>query len=180
MENSEIELMNAVEDILKENKPDNRPISFSNSSLSEDGERHELLWEKREEALLRGWMARIDIEVIKHKKKAYLLRRFYHGFGVPTALIPIILSGVTTAVLTSHPIVLSSMLIVSGCSSGVSQLFNFGKQSQLHFEHESKYKELSPDIITTLCKPRKARIACDIYLERIKQRYSALENSTPN
>jgi hypothetical protein len=154
--------------------------SKSKSQSQDKLDREELLWETREENLLSDWLDKININSIKHQKKGLVMKALYHGFGIPTVLLPIVLAGLSSTILASSTVVLPLLLISSGSASGISQLFNFGKNTQHHLEYASKYYELGLEISTVLSIPKRNRPPCDVFLERIKQRYISLEHTAPN
>lgn len=153
--------------------------SNSNSSL-DDPDREELLWSNRQNVLLKKWLDDIKTKITYHSKKGKFMKSMFHSFGIPSIMFPIILASLSTAFVASHPVVLPSLLMGSGCASGISQLFNFGKNAQLNQEYSSKYQELGLEIEAILSIPKRNRPACDVFLERVKQRFIALENSAPN
>jgi len=57
----------------------------------------------------------------------------------------------------------------SGLFSGIGMFFNFGKKEHTHFEYANKFFELSNEIESELSKPKRMRVACDVYMEKIKQ-----------
>jgi hypothetical protein len=71
-------------------------------------------------------------------------------------------------------------MMMSGLFSGVSMFFNFGKKQQSHLQYSSKYFELSNDIECELSMPKRHRIACDVYMERVKLKYNNLCNQAPD
>jgi hypothetical protein len=153
--------------------------SNSNSSL-DDPDREELLWSNRQNVLLKKWLNDIEAKIKYHSKKGKLMKSLFHSFGLPSITIPVIIAGFSTAFISSHPATLSCLLISSGITSGVNQLFNFGKNAQLNQEYSSKYQELGLEIEAILSIPKRNRPACDVFLERVKQRFIALENSAPS
>jgi hypothetical protein len=150
------------------------------SSSLDDPDREELLWSNRQNVLLKKWLGDIDNKVMYHKKKGVKMKNLFHSFGIPSVLLPIVLASLSSAFIASHPVVLPSLLMGSGCAGGISQLFNFGKNAQLNEEYSSKYRELGLEITAILAIPKRNRPACDVFLERVKQRFIALENSAPN
>jgi hypothetical protein len=66
-----------------------------------------------------------------------------------------------------------------GLFSGVGMFFNFGKKEQLHFEYMNRFFELANEIEAELSKPKRHRIACDVYMEKIKQEYNKYTSLSP-
>ena len=95
-------------------------------------------------------------------------------FAVPSILIPIILGGVSP-VVPCH----SLRLMSAGLFGGINAFWNFGKKESEHFEFMNRFFELANEIESELCKPKAARIACDVYMEKIKQNYNKLCSVSP-
>ena len=149
------------------------------SGSKDDPNRREMLWEAREEDYFKKIIDECNQQGKLHRRKGKLFKKLYMTFGVPTILIPIILSGITEEI--KHRPLLNSMLLMStGIISGISGFFNFGRKYQEHFDFENKYNGLSQEIETELTKPKKNRVAVDIYLERIRLKYSNLNNHAPD
>tara|TARA_R110000823_G_C15786269_1_gene485657 strand:+ start:112 stop:606 length:495 start_codon:yes stop_codon:yes gene_type:complete len=136
----------------------------------DDENRKELLWERREETLLKKWANDCLNRSLQHDEKGKKNKILFSIFGIPTMLIPIILGGVGS-VVPCHSLSYSLGIMGTGLFSGISMFFNFGKKEQLHFEYQNKFFELFNEIEAELSKPKKHRIACDVYLEKIKQTY---------
>jgi hypothetical protein len=70
-------------------------------------------------------------------------------------------------------------MMLSGLFSGISMFFNFGKKTELHSNYSNKYFELANEIDSELIKPKRFRVACDVYMERTKLRYNSLCKHSP-
>jgi len=151
--------------------------SQNSDASSEDDVRKELMWEKREENLLKKWL---DDMAESSKKQGIAGRRtkkLYAILGVPATLMPIILSGLSS--LKVDPIVNSLIMVSTGVLVGVSQFFNLGKKFTEHLEYEGRYDELCKELEKELSKPKSGRVAVDVYMERIYMKYCALNASAP-
>lgn len=157
---------------------DNIDISPPSSQSQDDNQRKELLWENREEELLEHWKTEMYNNSKLHRKSGKKLKRLYAIFGVPATLIPIIMSGLTTQ-LKEYPLVQSLLMIIAGALVGVSTFFNLGKRFAQHFEYEHKYDELARELEKELRKPKRHRLACDVYMEKIYMKYSGLNARAP-
>ena len=156
----------------KEIERENTPSSLDNLS------REEQLWSSRSENLLKEWVRHMEQSVIYHNKKALKNRFFNRLFGIPSMLIPLILSGFT-GILKINDLGISLCLMSSGVLSGISNFMNFGKTMAVNFEFEAHYKTLCTDIEVCLSKPKKNRIACDLFIENIRSRYNNLNQNAP-
>ena len=152
--------------------------SMSDSS-KDDLNRKELLWESREEVLLEKWM----LDMFDSSKKQGICgkkyKKLYAVFGVPSILMPLIMSGFT-AQLEKQPLISSLLMITTGSLIGISTFFNLGKRFTQHFEYEHRYYELALEIEKEMKKPKKHRIACDVYIEKIYMTYCGLNARAPN
>ena len=147
------------------------------SNSKDDESRKELLWESREEDLLKMWMEEMKINSLKQGKKARETKKLYALFGVPATLVPIVLSGLSS--LEIDPLVNSLLMIMTGSLIGISTFFNLGKKFAQHFEYEHKYDELARELEKELKKPKRHRIACDVYMEKIYMTYNGLNARAP-
>lgn len=153
-------------------------IEHTPPSSLDDENRKELLWEKREEDILRGWCKDCRNRSIQHDIKGKQNKLKFGLFGVPAMLIPIVLGGISS-IVPCHSLVYSLMMMVTGIFSGISVFFNFGKKEQLHFEYVNRFFELANEIDAELSKPKKNRVACDVYMEKIKHEYGNYCSNSP-
>ena len=147
-------------------------------SSKDDPSRVEMLWEQRGESVLLRWCDECEKRTIQHKIHGKRNKLRYAVFGIPTILIPIVLGGVHS-VVPCHSLLYGLAMMAAGLFSGVNMFFNFGKKQQAHFDYMNKFEELSNEIQAELCKPKRHRVACDVYLEKIKQHYGALLSQSP-
>lgn len=152
-------------------------ITPPSAGSRDDENRKELLWEHREEELLKEWMEEMKENSIKQGKKARQTKKIYALFGVPATLLPIVLSGLSS--LEIEPLVNSLLMITTGSLIGISTFFNLGKKFAQHFEYEHKYDELARELEKELKKPKRHRIACDVYMEKIYMTYNGLNARAP-
>ena len=150
----------------------------NSNSESKDTDRKELMWEEREELFMRKIVEECKTQSELHRKKGKYFKKMYTVFGVPSMLIPIILSGLVDQ-LHDYALVQSLLMIGTGIFSGISNFFNFGRKYQEHFDFENKYNGLAGDIGTELVKPKAFRVAADVYLERIRLLYGNLNDNAP-
>jgi len=159
--------------LIKENNDrETTPSSVDNMN------REEQIWEKRTEILLKNWVTNMQLNIVYHRKKALKNRSLFRAFGIPSMLIPLILSGFT-GILPIDDLGISLCLMTSGVLSGISNFMNFGKQMAVHFEFEAHYNTLCTDIEVCLSKPKKNRIPADVYIENIRSRYNNLNQNAP-
>jgi hypothetical protein len=148
------------------------------SSIDDDA-RKELLWEKREEQLIQKWVDDCKIRSNKHGKKAKEYKVKYACVGLPSVLIPIVLGGLSP-VIPCHTLEYSLVLMCAGLFSGCLMFFNFGKKEIEHNTYANKFFKLLNEVEAELSKPKRHRIACDVYMEKVKNEYNALVLASPD
>ena len=109
---------------------DDIKIDLTPPSSVDNENRKELLWESREEELLRKWMLEMYESSKKQGMKAKRTKKIYALIGVPATLLPIILSGLTSVEI--DPLVNSLLMITTGSLIGISTFFNLGKKFSQH------------------------------------------------
>jgi hypothetical protein len=144
----------------------------------DDTERMELPWENREEKILLQWCADCKIRSKQHNIKGKQSKIKFAVFSVPGILIPIVLGGISP-IIQCNSIIYSLGMMASGLFSGVNVFFNFGKKQQEHFDYTNKFFELSNEITSELSKPKRFRISCDVYMERVKNKYNEICKMSP-
>jgi hypothetical protein len=153
--------------------------STDSSQSYDDPMRKELLWERREEILIYNWSADASLRSSKHDMLAKKNKILYGAMTVPSIIIPIMLGGFTS-IIPPQSIVYAICMMFSGVLVGVAAFFNFGKKEQLHHEYAGKFFELTTEISSELSKPKCHRPACDVYLEKIKNKYQSLVTMSPH
>ena len=154
-------------------------ISPPSSQSQDDSQRKELLWEEREEILLEEWRENMETQSKKHRIKGDKFKQLYKVFGIPAILIPIVLSSLSSQ-LEGSPLINSLCLLLAGVCSGISNFLNFGRLYSEHYNYEQLYDEMANELKKELSKPKRHRVACDVYMERVYMRYSALNQGAPN
>ena len=152
-------------------------ISNSPDSSLDDENRRELLWETREETLLLSVQQKCEHAATKHERSGYRKKRLYALFGIPSTILPLITATLTQ--MGEDTFVSTILMMVCGILTGVNTFFNFGRQRQCQFEFAGKYQELAMEIGVELCKPKKNRLACDVFLDRITNKFNNLNNTAP-
>lgn len=150
----------------------------SDTMSSKDCERAELLWERREEEVIRRWRKHCIVESKLHGEKARHVKSKYTALSVPSIILPLMLSGFSS-LIQPYPLVNSGTLMIVAILTGMNGFFNLGGKTQKHFQYESNYQDLALDIEAELCRPKSHRVACDVYIERIRNSVSKLNTSAP-
>ena len=153
-------------------------VEGGESLSSLDTDRHELMWESREESLVERWKTHCIKKRNEHGVKARVMKKRYTALSIPAIVLPLVLSGFST-VLQTHPLVISGTLMVVAILSGMNGFFNLGRLTQAHYNYEGLYGDLALSIESEMCRPKKARLACDVYLERTRCNISKLDLAAP-
>ena len=152
---------------------------YENSDISYDSERKELLWQPREERIIDKWKTHCVNQSELHGVKARLVKRRYQLLTIPSILIPVCLSGFSS-LLENRPLIVSGCMVCVSILTGVNGFLNLGSRTSDHFNSEGRYADLSMLIESEMCKPKSKRLACDVYLEKIRSNISKLDLSSPN
>lgn len=150
----------------------------SSSTQSADIPRVELMWRKEIQDLFDVWLQTCEVRIEAHAKACKINKFRHRFFGVLTILIPTILSGVTQ--VYSPPLLVTFGFIINGILSGIQTLFNFGGLYTAHNEYSAKYEDFKRAMEAELVKPRKFRIAADVYLKACEMKLNALTRSAPD
>ena len=141
--------------------------------------RKELLWEKREETHLSLIATECTALSQKHDVKASCCRAHYLGFGIPGCVLPLIGSAVVEYIPHEYSWLVSAIMLLAAVASALNTFLDWGRKSQQHQDYAGRYLELAHEISNQLCRPKAGRIACDIMLERVKERRGFLNLSSP-
>lgn len=141
--------------------------------------RKELLWEHREEVVVERWKNHCMKQSQLHGVKARLIKKQYKCLSIPAILIPVGMSSFSSYLLM-HPVVTSACLMTVSIFTGLNGFLNLGSRTQSHFNSEGLYADLALGIETEMCRPKRYRLACDVFLERTRSAISKLDLNSPN
>jgi hypothetical protein len=145
---------------------------------STDIDRKELPWETREETLLKEWKIDCNERSVNHDIVSKKNKIKFAICGTPTVLVPIILSGIGS-VAPCNSLIFSIGMMISGIFSGMNLFFNFGKKIESNLSYSAKFFELATEIEMELAKPKRFRVDCSVFMERIKLLYNSLCKQAP-
>ncbi len=149
----------------------------SNSS-KDDSQRKELLWETREEVVIKKWIEEMKDQSKKHYLAGKKNKKLHEFITLPSIIIPVIASGLTP-LLQPYVYVSTGLMLTVGILNGINGFINPAAKKEKHLNYEGLYNELVLDIEKELCKPKSMRIACDVYLEQISLKKANLDLSAP-
>ena len=147
-------------------------------SSKDDESRKELLWERREEILLSKWSKSMINSSKEHYIKGKRTKKINNTLNVVTILISLS-SSIFKTELDKIPLLSHSIMYMTSALIGITSFFNLSKRQEQHFQYEQKYKELSNEIDKEMAKPKRHRIACDVYLQKIMSEMNKLDSSAP-
>jgi len=91
-------------------------------------------------------------------------------------LVP--LAGSVAAQFVPEAAVTVAMVCAAMCGAANTYL-NFGAKASHHNEFHARWLELASTIDFEVCRPRADRAACDLFLEKIQGRATALRAAEP-
>ena len=151
----------------------------SKGSSKDDPNRKELLWDKREEVIFYEWVKQSKKKVVYHQNKAKSCKIKNACLSIPAILIPIISSGLS-GILPCSSMENSILMMIVGILNCVDTFFDYGRRREKHEVFSNRYFSLINEVESELSKPKKDRVACDLYLEKIKQMFNNLHLNEPS
>jgi hypothetical protein len=168
---------------LSRNRPEIEVVieeSDEKSTGSKDSSRSEMPWEVREEDYLLEIVSFCENRAERHLNASWWARKLYVLFNLPTIMTPAVLASTQEEFGRDGMLSEKMVLVGSAVFAGISSFMNFGKVSARHTDFGQKYEELHDKITFELCKPKKYRVQCDVFLERIMQQYLSLNKTAPD
>jgi len=151
----------------------------SQNSSKDDPNRRELLWDRREEKIFHEWIKQSKAKVQIHKRKEKFCKMKNIIFSVPCIVIPIISSGLS-GILPCNSLENSILMMIVGILNCINTFFDFGRKQEKHGIFANRYFSLITEVESELSKPKRDRVACDLYIEKIKQMYNNLHLTEPS
>jgi hypothetical protein len=155
------------------------PVDTERSESSEDADREEMKWENKQEQYVT--QLRDDCLNLSNQHNVASLnnKRRYIRFSLPVIILPLLLGTVSQFVPSGYEYINNVGLTFTGVLNGVNTFYNYGKKATIHNEFAGKYAELAGYISTELVKPKRHRIALDVFLEKITTKLNDINNSAP-
>ena len=149
------------------------------SQSSEDGDRVEMPWQSREETFLENLKEDCIHLSNCHEIASKAAKCKYTLFQLPVVILPLVLAGISPYLPEGFNALRDMGMLTTGILGGISSFFNFGKKQNQHNEFSGKYQALAAMIHSELIKPRRFRIALDVFLERVTTQKSHLDDGSP-
>ena len=150
----------------------------SSVSSKDDPNRREVLWDSKNEKVIKKWIEEMAGQAAKHHKAGKKNKRLHEIITVPSILIPVIASGLTP-ILQPYPYISTGLMLTVGVLTGVNGFYNFASKKERHLSYEGLYSTLIIDIEKELSKHKRDRVAVDVYLENISMKKINLDLSAP-
>lgn len=144
--------------------------------------REEEGWDDRIEKYINGICQSAEDNAKKHEEAGYYFKNRKSWFGLPTTIVPLIMSPVALVLGTGslYAVPVSAVaLLISGLSSGIYDFYNLGEQTQNNFNHSYNFTSLAFDIRSEMIKTRQFRQAADVFIARTQMRYDNLVKAAP-
>ena len=151
----------------------------SNNTSKNNPNRRDLLWDKREENIFKQWVAESKKKIEFHQIKAKSCKIKNACLSIPAILIPIVSSGLA-GILPCNSMENSILMMIVGILNCIDAFFDYGRRREKHEVFSNRYFTLVNEVESELTKPKKDRIACDVYMEKIKQNYNTLHLTEPS
>jgi hypothetical protein len=154
-------------------------IDIEETPSVDDPTRHELLWSTRQEDLCENWVKDSTIRSQKHGAKAKAFKCKYHLFGLLNLFLPLMLATATPFIGEYH-MMYQALLFVVSLNAAIISFFKLETSYARHNEYENKFLEFVDDIQSELARPKRHRLACDVFVERAKNQHNKLISSSPD
>jgi hypothetical protein len=135
-------------------------------------------WSETIEAHLRSWLDETKASADAHKRSGYVLKGRYRLFMFVVLLWSAVILVVNDSIgCGATETETFARLVVNAAGIFFNALFsslNLGYTYRMHFEYETKFYELSQDILYMLMRDREFRIPADAFMMEIRERRKKL------
>lgn len=168
-----------LEEAVRIHIEDDEDDNSKKSSESHDREREEQPWTDKSEKFIRKIQQDCLDKAQAYDKASRSSKNKYTRYALPGVVVPIVMSVVSPHLPVEYKYVDGIALASIAVLNGLSTFFNFGKKFSNYNEFAGKYSDLASYIEVEMSKPKKFRVALDVYLERCSVRKSDLDNNAP-
>lgn len=135
-------------------------------------------WTEELESYIRDILEKSKEASDWHKAKGIKCKTLRHIWGLPSVVIPIIVTAIENSDY-KNKILISSSLAIATISAAIDHLFNFGKRSETHFQAMSKFDNLITDCEEVLSMQREFRRTPNTVITQIKMMYDNINEHAP-
>lgn len=146
---------------------------------SDDLNRPELLWNSKIEGIIKVWYEKCLNYSELHNLRSARHKKIFYSISIPSAIIPMVLASAGEGLGASWKPVVICCLILTGILNIINGFLNPGKRAEEHLNFEALYSELAIEITSELVKPQRYRQDADVFIQRIMDRYTSLNNRAP-
>ena len=159
------------------NKSDNCHIVGVSTSL-DDPDRRECEWTDTIDSTILRWGEDCQQKSHEHKSYAKINNVLHFAFALPAITLPLIAVWLDNWLTPSTTISANCLVAITSLLVAISSLCAFQKKQMLHEEHQARYHNLNTLIEKELCKHKRDRQACDVFIEKVMIKYNTLNKSS--
>ena len=141
-------------------------------------------WVEQTEQLLQRWCDASRIQAEKHDAAGNACKRSHIRWGLPNALIPVIVAPVAAVVERDtvwwFHYAEAALILATGACGVMTNFFSFAAKAEKHFAFASRYMDLVTDIEAEMAKPREYRQQADTFTLRSQMIFDALNRAAPD
>lgn len=145
-----------------------------------DIKRIEMRWHSQQELHLHDIAQQCRDSARVHRRWGRWCKIAFSVLSLPCVVLPLAVGALENHAARSHMrwFIPASMISV-GVLNGINTLLDLGRRSESHFSSEQLYATLRSEIQLVLVKPRRVRVAADVFLERVNQRFCSINDKAP-
>ena len=171
--------MNSILEEVRIHIEDDNESGDSKKSESVDRDREEQPWDEKSEKFIRKIQQDCSDKAQAYDRASRSAKKKYTRYALPGVVVPIVMSVVSPHLPTEYKYIDGISLASRAVLNGLSTFFNFGKKFSNYNEFCSKYSELVSYVDVELSKPKRHRIALDIFVERLTTKKGDLDSNSP-
>jgi hypothetical protein len=145
--------------------------------------RNEEPWNNRLENYIKHMRDVADSLSHLHEQTGYHFKKRKNWVGLPSVLIPIIMSPISLMLASENskslPFVNAFCFMLTGIFTGVYSFFKYGEKMERHFAFSARYADIVTDIEAELIKERRLRVSSDVMTLKVKMSIDNLNNTSP-
>lgn len=153
----------------------------TSQDISQDISRDEEPWTVKGESLILKWNYDIKISKKLHEESGYYYKNMRKRWGLPAIVLPAVMAPFSAVFSNNDWIkyVNATSFMIVAFMSGIDSFFSFATRKERHFNHASRYAELSTTVESELLKQKRFRVQSDVFTTQIRMRYDMLNTIAP-
>jgi hypothetical protein len=151
----------------------------SDSSSKDDPNRTEMPWDGKREDFV--WKIHKDCleKSSSYDAASRSAKKKYTRYALPGVVVPIIMSVVSPHLPQDYNYIDGIALAGIAVLNGLNTFHNWGKKFTSFNEFAGKYADLAGYIDVEMSKPKRYRVALDVFLERVTTKKAFLDGNAP-